>query len=301
VENPARVPHRPFVPHPSTLLRPAAVAATATATYGPPETSSDDPDSSYVELARPAAALSSPGHCFPPQASRTVEHSPWVWNQVPVVAASSAGVSGYGCTPPAPHRPAATTGTTATHIHPPAPTCTEAPHRDPAPVPPAPVATSLADAIPSLRRVDTDLRCPNANAGSPSSHGSGRAAPLPAKQRPHAAPPAHHPSLRPAAAAVFVHFVLVVLDPATHAAPCVRESPTPSRHLGRARGLAPTRAPGVGPTASYPCSCTGTGTNTGTYTRPSHTASTRPDLPPLQHQGPPVERVLRGHLLGVRP
>jgi hypothetical protein len=80
-------------------------------------------------------------------------------NQVPVVAAGNASVSGYGCTPPPPDRPAVATTTAAAHSHLPAPTRTKTPHRDPAPVPlaPAPFATSLATAHPSLRCVNADL------------------------------------------------------------------------------------------------------------------------------------------------
>jgi hypothetical protein len=148
----------------------------------------DDSDSSYVKVPEPSFPQS-PGHRFPPQRFRTVERSPLMWNEIPATfpavsnrpERASAQNSHAGPSRTSPQdRDTATSLVAVSNVptqpQPASPTHVNV-HRDP--VPPPSAVISLADAIPSLRRPDSNNHSPR-YAGSPVSHSSGSSTVIPA-------------------------------------------------------------------------------------------------------------------------
>jgi len=150
-----------------------------------PELSGDeeDSDSSYVKVPD-SPFPQSPGHRFPPQRFRTIERSPLMWSEIPATLPAIPNRSEFASGPNAHAGPsraspqdrhAATAVAALSNV----PRQPEIVHTDPAP--PQSAVKSLADAIPSLRRVDSDIHSPR-NTGSPASHSSGSSTVIPARK-----------------------------------------------------------------------------------------------------------------------
>ena len=157
-----------------------------------PASSGDDSDSSYVKVpaSDPFYTPQSPGHRFPPPRFRTIERSPLMWNEIPaklpVVAsrpphgpqhASTAQIPAQipdpAPSPPSPQDHQAVAASLHTHTLSPTRANTTLQATS---APPPSAVTSLADVIPSLRRVDSNS--PH-NTGSPASHSSGGSTVIP--------------------------------------------------------------------------------------------------------------------------
>jgi len=170
----------------SILASPAVVRRNTTDIS--PELSGDDSETSYVKVPG-ASSFQSPGHRFPPQAFRTVERSPSMWDEMhatlPAVAkraerASALNAHSNPSRASPQERQAATSvaavsnlPTTGRQTQPTSPTHANVQTH----LAPPTTVISLADAIPSNRREDSESP---RKAESPASHSSGGSTVVPA-------------------------------------------------------------------------------------------------------------------------
>ena len=160
-------PTSPFVPPTLPVIRPTHTTDIS------PELSGDDSDSSYVKVLDPT----SPGHRFPPQRFRTIERSPLMWSEIfPAAPNRDRCASVKNASPHSRH--AATAVAALSNVPQLASPTNENVQTVPAP-PLSAAVISLADAIPSLRRGDSDSP---RNTGSPASHSSGSSTVIPARK-----------------------------------------------------------------------------------------------------------------------
>lgn len=177
----------PEDPSPGTL---PIIRQSTSPTSAESSASGDDSDSSYVNIPVPvpvpdtSCIPQSPGHRFPPPRSRTVARSPLIWSEAPATlpavsngpkhasAQIAARIPLPAPSPASPQHPQAATATSvAASVHTQSLPSTHL-QADPAPPP-----SSLADVIPSLRRVDDSPH----NTGSSSSHSSGGSTVIPTR------------------------------------------------------------------------------------------------------------------------